>query len=169
MNQGVFVLFLLLISLLVFHGIFSYHPKRARHLYRREYGTVSIGAACMGRVAKTSPSCYGGGWERDTFKQGAVERVEACKRKKNKGMRFSASKGLQEKKNRGRRFSTSRGFWEKVREEGRIRRGRILLSWEKLRNQVLKVKQSLFELELFRCSHYMLCCPIFVPFCSIFC
>ena len=53
-------------------------------------------------------------------------------------MRFSASRGLQEKKNRGIRFSTGRGFWEKVREEGRIRRGRILLSWEKLQNQVLK-------------------------------
>ena len=65
------------------------------------------------------------------------------------------------------RFSVGRAFWEKVREEDRISRGKFLLSWEKLCNQVLETEQSLFELELFGCSHYMLCCPIFAPFCSI--
>ena len=78
-------------------------------------------------------------------------------------------KGLQEKKNRGERFSTSGDFWEKVREEDRISKGRLLLSWENLWNQVLEAKQSLFELELFRCSYCMICYPIFAPFCSISC
>ncbi|KAL6323846.1 hypothetical protein AAG906_005841 [Vitis piasezkii] len=47
------------------------------------------------------------------------------------------------------RFSVGRAFWEKVREEDRISRGKFLLSWEKLCNQVLETEQSLFELELF--------------------
>ena len=30
----------------------------------------------MGRVAKTWPPCHGGGWNRDIYEQGVVERVE---------------------------------------------------------------------------------------------
>ena len=51
-----------------------------------------------------------------------------------------------------------------MREEDRISRGMLLLSWEKLQNQVFEFEQSLFELKLSRCSHCMLCCPIFALF-----
>ena len=62
-----------------------------------------------------------------------------------------------------------KGFWENVSKENRISKERLLLSLGKLRNQVLEVEQSLFELDLFRYNHCMLCCPIFASFCSIYC
>ena len=36
----------------------------------------------MGCVAKTSPPCHGGGWERDISEQEAEKQVETCKKRK---------------------------------------------------------------------------------------
>ena len=62
---------------------------------------VSRGATCIGRVAKISPSCHGCGWERDTSKQGAVEWVEACKRKKKQGDEVFSKQRLARKEKQG--------------------------------------------------------------------
>ena len=80
---------------------FSYHLGRVGHLYRREWGTLSIGAACMGRVAKTWPPCHGGGWDREIYEQGVVERVENVEGRSRVGVGLEGKKKEKNKINKG--------------------------------------------------------------------